>query len=59
MLPSGQKLIMSGNEAIAFAALVSGCKFYVAGSNYSGYRNHGMAGKRNAKNWRKTYAVRR
>ncbi|MFA6988965.1 MAG: 2-oxoacid:acceptor oxidoreductase subunit alpha, partial [Candidatus Gastranaerophilaceae bacterium] len=26
--PSGQKLIMSGNEAIAFAALVSGCKFY-------------------------------
>jgi 2-oxoglutarate ferredoxin oxidoreductase subunit alpha len=28
MLPSGQKLIMSGNEAIALAALVAGCRFY-------------------------------
>ena len=28
MQSSGQKLIMSGNEAIALAALVSGCKFY-------------------------------
>lgn len=25
---SGRKLIMSGNEAIAFAALVAGCRFY-------------------------------
>lgn len=28
MMPSGRKLIMSGNEAIAFASLVAGCRFY-------------------------------
>lgn len=28
MEPSGKKLIMSGNEAIALASLVAGCRFY-------------------------------
>ncbi|MDD3149476.1 MAG: 2-oxoacid:acceptor oxidoreductase family protein, partial [Candidatus Gastranaerophilales bacterium] len=28
MATSGQKLIMSGNEAIAFASIVAGCRFY-------------------------------